>query len=94
MSIAMALARKGTRIIVVDGQRYRWVVSPGDLLAIVVERAEGVGQRMVTGGFEHPTVISPGLVAQAVRNALRHGWTPFERGRALILARGDLTPVR
>lgn len=77
----MTLARKGTRIIVVDGERFRWVVAPDDEpgLAIVVERADGHGQRMVTWA-EHGTVIAPGLVARAVREALELGWTPHERG--------------
>ncbi|MFI7128429.1 hypothetical protein ACIBQ1_22190 [Nonomuraea sp. NPDC050153] len=80
----MALARKGTRTIVVDGASFRWVVAPDDEpgLAIVVEQAEGSGQRMVTW-VEHGTIITPGLVAEIVRNALDHGWTPHELGKQI-----------
>jgi hypothetical protein len=84
----MALARKGTRVIVVDGEHLRWVVAADDEpgLAVVVERAEGHGQRMVTW-VEHGTVVTPGLVAQIVRDALDHGWTPREVGKQITFRR-------
>lgn len=83
----MGIAKKGTRTIVVDGERYRWVVSADDEpgLGIVVEHGEVDGQRMVTW-VEHGTVIAPGLVAVVVRRALeRHGWTSREQGKQLTL---------
>ncbi|WP_405980952.1 hypothetical protein [Streptomyces sp. NBC_00158] len=83
----MGIAEKGTRTIVVDGERYRWVVAADDEpgLGIVVVHAEADGQRMVTW-VEHGTVIAPGLVAVVIRRALeRYGWTPRERGKQLTL---------
>ncbi|MGW6918350.1 hypothetical protein ACWGB8_31730 [Kitasatospora sp. NPDC054939] len=83
----MALAKKGTRVVVVDGERYRWVVAPDDEpgLAIVVQHEEAGGQRMVTW-VEHGVVVAPGLVAGAIRDALlHHGWTPRLRGGQLTL---------
>ncbi|RSS37374.1 hypothetical protein EF912_34840 [Streptomyces sp. WAC07061] len=83
----MGIAKKGTRAIVVDGERYRWVVAADDEpgLGIVVVHDQVDGQRMVTW-VEHGTVIAPGLVAGVIRRALeRHGWTPRERGRQLTL---------
>ncbi|MGA5816508.1 hypothetical protein ACPC54_01400 [Kitasatospora sp. NPDC094028] len=83
----MAIARKGTRGIVVDGVRYRWVVSPGGEagVGVVVLGEDGDGQRVVAW-FEHGVVVTPGLVAGVVREALlRHGWTPRARGRRLTL---------
>jgi len=91
----MALARKGSREIVVDGDRYRWVVSADDEpgLGIVVEDADGRGQRMVTW-VEHGTLITPGLVAQVIRWALGRGWTPQRRGvRVTFRLAGDLSGV-
>ncbi|MET8649033.1 MULTISPECIES: hypothetical protein [Nocardia] len=86
----MALARKGTRIIDVDGETYRWVVAPNDPdNAIVVESADQPGQRMVTW-VEYGTVIAPGLVARAIRNALGKGWTPRERGVQLTYPSGTV----
>ncbi|MFJ8362234.1 hypothetical protein [Streptomyces sp. NPDC093984] len=77
----MALAKKGTRLITVDDRRYRWVVAPDDEpgLAIVVEDADAPAQRMVTW-VEHGTVITPELLARAIRRARGLGWTPRQRG--------------
>lgn len=82
--VGMALAGKGTRIIVVGGERFRWVVAPDGEpgLAVIVERAIGHGQRMATW-VEHGTIITPGLVAQIIRDALERGWTPRELGKQI-----------
>lgn len=91
----MALAKRGTRIIVVGAERYRWVVSPDDEpgLAIVVECANGAGQRLVTW-VEHRVVIAPGLVAAVIEQASRHlGWTPGRRGGQLTLRCTDPHPT-
>lgn len=77
----MALAKKGTRGVTVDGTRYRWVVAPNDEpgLGIVVEAADAPGQRMVTW-VDHGTTISPWLVREAILHALSQGWQPQARG--------------
>jgi hypothetical protein len=78
----MALAKRGTKLIVVDGEAYRWTVDPEDKpgLAILVERDEGSGQRMVTW-VDHGTSVTPGLVAKVIRRGLDNGWTPRERAK-------------
>ncbi|MEU0544814.1 hypothetical protein ABZ319_33555 [Nocardia sp. NPDC005978] len=89
----MTLSRKGTRILTVNEQRYRWTVSATDLpsLRFVVEAAEGAAQRMVVrvGAVE---TVSPRMVATAVEAGLRAGWTPDARGPELHyrLTRGRL----
>ncbi|WP_375773089.1 MafI family immunity protein [Archangium gephyra] len=77
----MGLAKKGTRLLTIEGARYRWVVAPNDEpgLGIVVEAADLAGQRMVTW-VEHGTAISPWLVREAILHALSQGWSPRERG--------------
>lgn len=77
----MALAKKGTRLMTVEGACYRWVVAPNDEpgLGIVVEAADSPGQRMVTW-VDHGTTISPWLVREAILHALAHGWQPRARG--------------
>lgn len=77
----MGLARKGARIIDVDGVRYRWVVGAKDEpdMAVVAEIADHQGQRMATV-VGQGAVIAPGLVAQAIRAALERGWIPQQRG--------------
>jgi hypothetical protein len=43
----MALARKGSRSITVEGAAYRWVVAPNDgYMLLVAEPANGLGQRL------------------------------------------------
>lgn len=82
----MALARKGTRRITVEGTAYRWIVAPDDEpgLGIVVELAEAPAQRMVTW-VEHGNIISPWLVRRVIVHALSRGWQPRKRGRELVL---------
>ena len=90
----MAIAKKGTRVIIVDGERYRWVVAPSDEagLAIVVVGGDGDEQRMATW-VEHGVVIAPGLVAAVIRQALlHHGWTPWQRGKQVTLRCRDRAP--
>ncbi|TQM29260.1 hypothetical protein [Nocardia bhagyanarayanae] len=92
----MGIARRGTRILNLDGERYRWVVSPDDEpgLAIVVEIAEGHGQRMVTW-VDHGTIITPRLVAMVIHRALHRGWTPNQRGTEVVYRiKGTPTPVQ
>ncbi|MGW1989211.1 hypothetical protein [Embleya sp. NPDC001921] len=88
----MAIAKKGTRIIVVDGERYRWVVSADSgSIVLVVERAEEEGQRLSTN-FEQSAVITPGVVAAVIEGAHRLGWAPEQRGTELRLWNLDRHP--
>jgi hypothetical protein len=81
----MSLAKKGTRVVDVDGRRYRWRVhTAGDPnFAIVVELAEHAAQRMVTWVHPPAYVITPDVVRGAIRHALAHGWAPDRRGPEL-----------
>jgi hypothetical protein len=55
----MALAKKGTRRITVDGIAYRWVVSPDDgYMILVAEWADGPGQRL-EAFFQYHDVHEP-----------------------------------
>ncbi|MFD8197252.1 hypothetical protein [Streptomyces wuyuanensis] len=82
-----------SRAITVDGERYRWVVAPSDDgLRIVVVGGDGDEQRTATW-VEHDVVIAPGLVAAVIRQALlRHGWTPWQRGKQVTLRCLDKAP--
>jgi hypothetical protein len=79
----MSLAKKGTRHITVNGDKFRWRVAPNDEpgLAIVVESATSTAQR---SWVDHGNTISPWLVRRAILNALEHGWHPHERGPELV----------
>jgi hypothetical protein len=80
--IDMALAKKNTRLLTVEGPQYRWTVSPDDEpgMGIVVKKSNLLGQRMVTW-VEHGNIVSPWLVREAIIHALSHGWQPQARGR-------------
>ena len=86
----MAIAKKGTRRIVVEGESFRWVVSPDDEpgLGIVVERDAGHGQRLVAW-VEHDNIVSPALVRRVILYALSWGWAPTERKEQLTLRLND-----
>ncbi|HEY9630620.1 MAG TPA: GNAT family N-acetyltransferase [Coleofasciculaceae cyanobacterium] len=72
----MALPKRGTRRITVEGIEYRWLVSFNDTgLTIIVERAASPGQQMATGG-EHGDIVTPGHVRKAILQALDKGWNP------------------
>ena len=53
----MGLAKKGSRTISVDGELYRWVVSPDDgYCVVVVEHATNPGQRLAVHCDPYPDV--------------------------------------
>ncbi|MFI6985276.1 hypothetical protein ACIBSV_42850 [Embleya sp. NPDC050154] len=88
----MAIAKKGTRIIVVGGERYRWVVSPDSgYMVLLIERAEGDGRRVSTV-FEQSAVVTPGVVAAVIEGAQRLGWVPGNCGTELRLWNLDRHP--
>jgi hypothetical protein len=89
----MALAKRSSRTITVDGVEYRWAVSPDSgYMWLVVERAVGSGQR-VEASFDYRDIVrpdgriigqrqsvSPGVVRAIVLRALAIGWRPEQRG--------------
>ena len=81
----MAIAKKGTRLITVDGVEYRWVVQPDEKyrLGIVVEWANNPGQRMVTW-VDPDNIASAWLVKEAIHYALGQGWQPQHTGKELV----------
>src|SRR4051812_24303387 len=87
----MAIAKKGSRKIVVEGEIYRWVVSPDDEpgLGIVVEKDKINGQRLAVW-VEHGNTITPALVKKVILYALTEGWSPSERKRQMTLGVDDV----
>lgn len=96
----MALARKGSRPITVDGRSYRWRVNDEDLglgfFSVTVSLDEASGQTMcfrtggeprwVAPGYPHPAV-KPAKVGEAIRQAASHGWRADEPGKPFDLWR-------
>jgi len=88
----MAIAKKGSRCIDVEGILYRWVVSPDDgYMVLLVELVSEPGQRLEAcfpyhnlfdppeaGAFK--VVVSPRVVRKIILAALVNGWQPLQRG--------------
>ena len=93
----MGLAKKGSRLIDVEGRRYRWVVSPDSgFMVIVVEAEPESGQRLelqvsyrdrAEGG--QAAQLTPAVVRRAVLLALEEGWKPGSKGPAFRLPDAD-----
>lgn len=82
----MALSKKSSREIYVDGDTYRWVFSPDSgFFYVVVQSAIGDGARLeaqsssdwIDFGDAH---ISSRDVARLIRLALKDGWSPSING--------------
>ena len=89
----MAISKKKSRKIVVDGQAYRWAVSEDSGYSVVVVQSDlGSGQKLealldwacrtstATGAGVRIPEITPAMVSQLVRSALREGWRSEARG--------------
>ena len=94
----MALAKRSSRTITIEGSDYRWAVSPGNgYMWLVVELGDQPGQR-VEASFHYCDVVqadggitrqrrsvSSSTVRAVVLHALANGWRP---------ERGGLKPLR
>ena len=98
----MALARRGSRIIRVDGVAYRWAVSPdGGSVWLVVERDGASGQR-VQAMFDYSDTIlpdghtgrqgrslTPRVVRSVIARASANGWQPLLPGLKPLRVDGE-----
>lgn len=103
----MALARKGSQIINVDGTAYRWVVSPDSgYMWLIVERAKNPGQRIEAQFDYHDRLqrdyslvqrrsITLGVVSNIIGHALMNGWQPGMPGLKALRVDGEaVSPMR
>ena len=90
----MALPRKHSRSISVDGVDYRWCISMRDAFVgvghrdrVVVQASEGCRLIVVLpwDWADEPTV-RPGQVAAWIRTGIAAGWRPSVRGRDFELS--------
>lgn len=87
----MTFPRRGTRVLVVEGRRFLWHMSPKDidygaLATIGVENGRGILHYWPADDFP-----SPREAAEIVRFALSHGWSPDDPGPPLWLDRDGET---
>jgi ankyrin repeat protein len=81
----MSLARKGSRIIILRGDAYRWKGSS----TVTVERLDGDGSRLRVH-FDLDRA-EPKQVADSIAYALDRGWDPARRGKPFVVENGNET---
>ena len=96
------MPKAGSRIIVVDGRRYRWRMRPSPTymqgafataLRFSVQREAGGSVLLIVANLPRPdnwldrpgAVVTPEVVAAAIRQALAAGWRADEMGCAFEL---------
>jgi len=88
----MSLAAKGSRPITVDGDTYRWVVSPDSgYNVIVVQAATGDGAKLMvyvsygtirfaSADADGQLAVTPALVTSIIRQGRQNGCQPDQNG--------------
>ncbi len=76
----MAIPRKGTRKISVDGKTYRWLFNVDydyTQKFFIIESIED-NRYQVTGSLDYSLelIISPSIIKQAIQQAREKGWEP------------------
>lgn len=90
----MALAKKGSRSILVDEVQYRWKArsEKDDTTHVVVELYDNPQQSVVAFFQSYPSAnaeekrsITPATVTAIITYALNQGWTPERKAKQLSL---------
>ena len=88
----MSLAAKGSRPITIDGDAYRWAVSPDSgYNVIVVQAATGDGAKLLvyvsysniryaSADADGQLAVTPALVTSIIRQGRQNGWQPDQNG--------------
>jgi hypothetical protein len=92
----MTLPKKKSRTILIDEIKYRWLVGPNDEYNVFVAELEEVNGRIIEVYFnsylgEFPysenlnlKIIKPKDSEIIIRQALKLGWNPNEKGKPLV----------
>ncbi|MEM6260793.1 MAG: hypothetical protein AAGI37_21300 [Planctomycetota bacterium] len=77
----MTLPGKNSRLISIDGEVYRWAVSPDSGYSyVIVEPASGQEQRVEAHIDDPEAPLTPALAREVIREALKCGWQPNASG--------------
>lgn len=82
----MPIAKRGSRVITVSGQRFRWKGGTGGA-AVTVESLEGAGRRLVLQFDLHHA--EPKQVGDGIRWALASGWDPLDTAPPFVVRDGN-----
>jgi len=78
----MALPKKASRSITINGEKYRWLISRDDYgIGLYVELYENPAQKLTTGFSDDYQAITPVLVREVILHALAQGYTPHKKGQ-------------
>lgn len=80
----MSMAKKGTRLITVDGVRYRWTCDPNRDELIHVQSVDPAGARLSVGVMDWLGTVLPSGIAHVIRTAIRKGWKPLKPGPPFV----------
>lgn len=91
----MTIPRKGTRLITVDGNRYRYLIKvppknycspyPDEYMTLLlVQEAVSKGAGNI---LKVPTdlTITPKFVSEIIRSGIKNGWEPHKKGPPVYL---------
>lgn len=100
----MALPRKKSRSISVDGQNYRWLLSVNTnapfhrTLTIAVELAHSPGTKLIVSpigvdvsyvDYNRDEPITPKVIEKFIRDAIEAGWAPADSSGTFVLGDRD-----
>src|SRR5689334_22320284 len=96
----MTLSKKKTRLITIDTVKYFWLVGPNDGYNVFVAEKAGMKGRKIEVYFEtdinrfwvefpyvqdlNLKIIKPRDAETIIRQALKQGWNPDERGNPIV----------
>ena len=84
----MAISKKGSSVICVDGVKYRWRVKHRSYLELAIWCIEPIGQHL-GGSFDEDRVITPLVVEYVIRTSISNGWQPEKPRMPCFVFDGD-----
>lgn len=94
----MAIPKKDSRKITIDGINYRWKVHWRDSkMSTAVELYDNpqsvlqitfpwIPKKDFWDWYEIPAIITPKIIANCIKSALSQGWKPTEKGKTFQFA--------
>ncbi len=82
----MAVPKKASRSISINGEKYRWLASGHDCgIDLCIELYENPAQRLMTRFSYDYQAITPVLVREIILDGLAQGYTPHKKGQNFCL---------
>lgn len=92
----MSIAKKGSRNITVDDQKYRYIITQrrneNEYDTILTIQSENDGNQtcqLVTRG----NIITPGIIKNLINYALNNGWKPNQKGSMFTIKESNIKNI-